>query len=158
MRPYADTNFFTRFYFALRGSETASALLKRARKELAPPLPITWLHRLEVVNAFELHVFGSREKGQSRVTAQQVGAAQASFRTDSAQSDFLQAALLPEDKFRAGFEELCLRHTARRGFRVYDVIHVASALLLGCDTFWSFDGKASLLAKLEGLRLPREIR
>jgi predicted nucleic acid-binding protein len=32
-------------------------------------------------------------------------------------------------------------------------MHVASALLLGCDTFWSFDAKAAQLAGLEGLKL-----
>src|SRR5688572_23997575 len=51
------------------------------------------------------------------------------------------------------FEELALRHTAKHGFRTYDLIHVASALVLRCDTFWSFDPKASKLASLEGLRL-----
>jgi hypothetical protein len=30
-------------------------------------------------------------------------------------------------------------------------LHVASALALQCDTFWSFDPKASKLARLEGM-------
>jgi hypothetical protein len=33
------------------------------------------------------------------------------------------------------FEELSLRRTTRHGFRTYDLLHVASALLLGCDIF-----------------------
>jgi predicted nucleic acid-binding protein len=49
------------------------------------------------------------------------------------------------------FRELSNRHTAKGGFRTYDILHVASALVLGCDTFWSFDAKAKKLAKLEGL-------
>jgi hypothetical protein len=44
-----------------------------------------------------------------------------------------------------------LRHTAKHGFRTYDLLHVSSALLLKCDTFWSFDPKANRLAGLEGL-------
>jgi hypothetical protein len=32
------------------------------------------------------------------------------------------------------------------------LFHVASALVLGCDTFWSFDAKAKKLGQLEGLR------
>ena len=51
------------------------------------------------------------------------------------------------------FEELSLRHTAKYGFRTYDLLHVASALIFDCDTFWSFDTKASRLAKLEGLEI-----
>ncbi len=31
---------------------------------------------------------------------------------------------------------------------------MGSALLLGCDTFWSFDLKARDLAILKGLRVP----
>jgi predicted nucleic acid-binding protein len=48
--------------------------------------------------------------------------------------------------------QLSLRHTARHGYRAYDVAHVACALLLKCDTFWSFDVRASKLAELEGLK------
>jgi predicted nucleic acid-binding protein len=36
-------------------------------------------------------------------------------------------------------------------FRTYDLFHVASALVLRCDTFWSFDAKARKLAQFEGL-------
>jgi predicted nucleic acid-binding protein len=50
------------------------------------------------------------------------------------------------------FEELSLRRTARYGCRTYDLVHVASALLLGCDALWSFDTKATHLAQLEGLK------
>jgi len=32
-------------------------------------------------------------------------------------------------------------------------LHVAQALLLGCDTFLSFDQKANKLAQFEGLKL-----
>ena len=62
---------------------------------------------------------------------------------------------LSQEILTGKFEEVSLRQTARRGFRVYDVIHVASALLLKCDTFWSFDAKACRLADLEGLKLAK---
>ena len=50
------------------------------------------------------------------------------------------------------FDTLAARHTAREGFRTYDVIHVASALTLRCARFLSFDDKANRLAKLVGLK------
>ena len=53
----------------------------------------------------------------------------------------------------AKFEDLALRYTAKHGFRTYDILHVAAALVLKCQTFWSFDKKASKLAKLEGLKI-----
>lgn len=151
MKPYADSNFFTRIYLVLPDSQRASTLLEAKRRETDSALPITWLHRLEVLNALELHVFGGRIQGQPRVTREQAAAAQASFREDLTRTDFLRVTQLLQERLLAKFEELSLRHTARLGFRVYDVIHVASALLLECDTFWSFDAKASRLAKLEGL-------
>ncbi len=151
MKPYADSNFFTRIYFSLIDTPAATDLLEQARLQKAPPLPVTWLHQLEIVNAFELQVFGARQKVQSRVTPQQAAAAQASFRQDLGESEFLSFALLAGEAVHSAFENLSLRHTARHGFRTYDIVHVASALLLECDTFWSFDGKASRLAKLEGL-------
>ncbi|MBE7501425.1 MAG: hypothetical protein HS113_14195 [Verrucomicrobiales bacterium] len=49
------------------------------------------------------------------------------------------------------FETLARRHTAKHGFRAYDLLHVSSALVLRCDAFWSFDAKTRKLARLEGL-------
>ncbi|HEV2210624.1 MAG TPA: hypothetical protein VG167_17760 [Verrucomicrobiae bacterium] len=63
----------------------------------------------------------------------------------------MRAVIMTPDDLEGQFEELSLRHTAKHGFRTYDLLHVSSALVLGCDTFWSFDPKASRLAALEGL-------
>lgn len=155
MTPYADSNFFTKLYLALPGTEAAKAWLATAQQQSARPLPVTWLHRLEVVNALEQQVFSSRLYGQPRITSQQATAAQANFRDDLRRIDFFRLANLLENELSRRFEDLSLRHTARHGFRTYDVIHVASALMLGCDTFWSFDAKACRLAALEGLKLAK---
>jgi hypothetical protein len=152
MRPYADTNFFSRLYLPLSESEEAMRLVASAQDEASPPLPVTWLHRLETINAFQLHVFTGRTRGQTRVTPEQAAAAHATFRTDLAQPTYLRSVQMDLAKLEAQFEELALRHTARHGFRTYDLVHVASALVLVCDTFWSFDPKATRLADLEGLR------
>ncbi len=153
MSPYADSNFFTRLYLTLRESESAETLLDRALRSGASALPLTWLHRLEIINAFEQQVFASRVHGQPKISAEQAAAAQAHFREDLARATFVAPVQFAEDELADAFEELTLRHTARHGFRTYDIIHVASALLLDCDTFWSFDVKACRLAALEGLKL-----
>jgi len=67
-----------------------------------------------------------------------------------ADTNFLTRCYLSAER---QFQELSLRHTARHGFRTYDILHFSSALLLRCDTSWSFDPKASKLAKLEGLNI-----
>ncbi|MBI3850674.1 MAG: type II toxin-antitoxin system VapC family toxin [Verrucomicrobia bacterium] len=153
MTPYADTNFFTRTYLELPDSTEADRLVARAERGATGPLPVTWLHRLEVINAFQLHVFFGRSPGQHFVTAEQAALAQANFRDDLTKESFIRNAVVPIGNLERQFEELALRHTARHGFRTYDLLHVASALALKCDTFWSFDPKASKLAALEGLKV-----
>ena len=152
MRPYADTNLFTRYYLEMTESAVVAALAEEAERRGAAPLPITWLHRMEVCNALQLHVFQGRSPGHQRVTMEQAAAALALFRDELNRQALLREAPLVSADLERQFEELSLRHTARHGFRTYDLLHVSSALLLKCDTFWSFDPKANKLAALEGLR------
>ena len=56
MIPYADTNFFTNLLLELSHSSEAE-LLTRSNVSI---LPVTWLLRLEVVNAIQQCVFMSR--------------------------------------------------------------------------------------------------
>lgn len=155
MRPYADSNFFTRLYLVLPGSELATELMRNAVGTAESSLAVTWLHRFEIVNAFQQQIYSSRVYGQPRITSEQAAIAQASFRSDLLRQGFLRLVTVDQDKLASIFEDVSLRYTARNGFRAYDVVHVASALLLGCDTFWSFDAKASRLAALEGLKTIR---
>jgi predicted nucleic acid-binding protein len=154
MKPYADTNFFTRLYLMLDDSPSAIALAGAARDGEADPIPVIWLHHAELVNALQLHVFSGQQPGHTRVSPEQAAIALATFREDLAAQDFLRPARLPEAELEKQAEALALRHTAKHGFRTYDLLHVAAALLLGCDTFWSFDARALKLARLEGLRAP----
>ena len=158
MKPYADTNLFTRLYLPLGDSAEADALVDSARSGTAEPVPVTWLHRVEFVNALQLHVFVGKQPGNVRVTLEQAAVALQSFREDTSLNSFLRPARLSEPTLERQAEELSLRHTARLGFRTYDLLHVASALLLGCDHFWSFDERALELARLEGLKIPARKR
>jgi len=151
MRPYADTNFFTRLYLGLPEHRQAVEHLEDANREGAAPLPITWLHRVELVNALQLHVFAGAQAGHARITTEQAAAAQAIFREHLGAGEFLRPVAIDAGVLEGQFEALSLRHTARYGFRTYDVLHISSALVLGCDAFWSFDPKAARLAALEGL-------
>ncbi len=151
MKPYADTNFLCRLYLPMPESGEAARRLAMAQAAGVSPLPVSWLHRLETINAFQLYAFTSNTQRQTRVTAEQVAASQAMFQSDLAQPTFLRPAHLNLADLEAQFEDLALRHTAKHGFRTYDLLHVASALLLKCDTLWSFDQKAAKLGRLEGL-------
>ena len=155
MTPYADTNLLTRVYLRQEDTEEAVVLLESLAGKDARRLPITWLHRLELINAFQLHVFTARAPGQLFVIPEQAALAQANFRSDIQRAEFLHSTAILAAELEKQVEELSLRHTARHGFRTYDLLHVASALVLKCDGFWSFDPKASKLAGLEGLKVRR---
>lgn len=151
MKPYADTNFLTRCYLLTEEMPAPQSALEQLRSA-GGFLPILWLHRLEVPNAFEQHVFAWRTLGQTRVTPEMAAAAHARFEEDGANpASLLRMVMVSLPDLEGQFRELSRRHTAKHGFRTYDLPHVSSALLLDCDTFWSFDLKANKLATLEGL-------
>ncbi|MEQ1852677.1 MAG: type II toxin-antitoxin system VapC family toxin [Chthoniobacteraceae bacterium] len=147
---YADTNFFTNILVEMPHSAEAGSLLGVSDE----PLPVTWLHRFEVVNAIQQCVFLARHGMQQlRITPEFALAAEASF----IEAVTLGVWCCPMDvqiaELETVFQDIAHRHTAKEGFRTYDILHVSSALVLGCDTFWSFDAKAKRLAKLEGLKV-----
>jgi predicted nucleic acid-binding protein len=135
----------------VQNSEALKAILPAINE--GRRLPVIWLHRMEVSNAFEQRVFISRSGGEVRVSTADVASAQAQFSEDCASAGgLLQQTVIPMDRLEKQFLEISLRHTGKHGFRTYDILHVSSALLFGCDTFWSFDAKCSKLAKLEGMK------
>jgi predicted nucleic acid-binding protein len=63
----------------------------------------------------------------------------------------------PESTMRAVFDtarRIARTHTAHLGTRTLDVLHVASALILGATDFYTFDKNQRKLARIEGLKAP----
>ncbi len=154
MSVYANTNFFTNLLLNLPFSAEADRLLSGWTKRSSEPLPVTRLLHHELLNAFHRLVYESNNGSPGyTVSAGTALAAEAGFELEIQNGQTLSirepdARLLDELYY-----DLVHRHTARHGFRTNDVLHVASALILGCDTFWSFDTKARKLAELEGLKV-----
>ena len=108
---------------------------------------------MEFTNALQRLIFETRQGTQQlRVTPESAMLAEAEFIKEMEDGTLAREQPLALDDLEAVFDMLARRHTAKHGFRTYDLFHVASALLLGCDTFWSFDAKAKKLARLEGLK------
>lgn len=61
-------------------------------------------------------------------------------------------ALLPEATFERA-AEIARAHVAHTGTRTLDTLHVAAALELKADRFWTFDDRQAKLAKAVGLKL-----
>ena len=152
MTVYADTNFFTNVWANLTESDEALSLLGSLRK-VHGRLPVTRLLRMEFTNALQRLVYESRHGTQLiRMSPEAALIAKVEFEDELRAGDLLHWQTVDDEGLELAFDTLSHRHTAKHGFRTYDILHVASALMLGCDTFWSFDAKARKLAKLEGLR------
>ncbi len=152
MKVYADTNIFTNLWVDLTHTDEAMGMLLKVREQ-GLVLPVTRLLRMELTNALQRLIYEARNGTQGIcISPESALAARGSFDDELAKGEGLEWRHVPDDTLELAFETLAYRHTAKEGFRTYDILHVASALLLGCDTFWSFDARAKQLAKLEGLK------
>lgn len=136
---YADTSFFVSLYLTERRTPEAERRL-RSR----PSLWMTPLHVVEWTHAIEQHVF---HKALSRSAADRL---LQRFREHRAQSLWREAPL-PDRAFEV-CAELAHRHAARLGVRTVDTLHVASALEMKAEFFWTFDTRQEKLALAAGLK------
>jgi predicted nucleic acid-binding protein len=138
LKIYADTSFLVSLYLPDRHSPHAEQ-----RVAVKPELWFTPLHRAEWTHAIAQHVF------RKEISAAQAKRTHAELERDC-RAGVWRETELPEEAWTTCVE-LARRHGARLGTRTLDSLHVASALELGADTFWTFDERQSRLAAAEGL-------
>jgi predicted nucleic acid-binding protein len=136
---YADTSFFVSLYL----TDRHTAEVER-RLSSRPSLWMTPLHVAEWAHAVEQHVF---RKAISRSEADRLLQC---FQEHRAQNLWKEAPL-PDRAFEV-CAELAHRHAARLGVRTLDTLHVASALELKAEHFWTFDVRQTKLALAAGLK------
>jgi len=139
---YADTSFLASLYVLDGNSAPAAARMKRAKL----PLLITPFGELELTNAIALRLF------RKELSVSQMNAAHALIRKDL-EDGVLMVNALPAKAFDRA-KQIARRQTPRLGTRTLDVLHVASALVLQADTFYSFNARQGKLAAAEGLLVP----
>lgn len=139
MTTYADTSFFVSLYLPDRHSEEA-----QRRTLERPGLWLTPLHRAEWAHAIAQHVF---QRTISPGESQQVYRA---FERDRRLGLWVETGV-PEMAFEI-CAALARRHVARLGVRTLDSLHVASAMELKAERFWTFDVRQAKLAEVAGLR------
>jgi predicted nucleic acid-binding protein len=115
-------------------------------KQAKLPILLTSFGELELTNALSLRLF-RRELRPSKVKA-----ARALIRKDLSDGVLLLKPL-PEGVFDRAMQ-MARGRTPQLGTRTLDLLHVASALKLQADTFYTFDRNQEKLARAEGLMLP----
>ncbi|MGP8235273.1 MAG: type II toxin-antitoxin system VapC family toxin [Limisphaerales bacterium] len=140
MKTYADTSFLFSLYAADANSIKADAW----RLANPAPLPFTAFHRLELRNALSLALF------QQRLTLAEIQAA-----WQEVENDFAAGLLVGRGglwrRVMVEAEASALNHTPAVGCRTLDVLHVATAKLIGTPEFCTFDTRQSTLAGRVGL-------
>jgi predicted nucleic acid-binding protein len=138
---YADTSFFVSLYLPDRHSTEA-----QARMTQRPSLWLTPLHRAEWAHAVFQHVF------QRAISTKEAKQVLRYFEHDRKLGLWVEISV-PDTAFET-CAELARRYVARLGTRTLDGLHVASALELKAESYWTFDDRQAKLAKAEGLKTP----
>ena len=142
MSVYADTSFLVSLYVLDANSARAAAQMKAVKL----PVLLTPFGELELANALYLWVF-RKELAPSRINA-----AHALFTKDIEDGIFELRSLSQTVYDRAKL--IARKHTPHLGTRTLDVLHVASALVLQANVFYTFDRNQGKLAGAEGLVVP----
>jgi hypothetical protein len=106
---------------------------------------MTPLHVAEWTHAIEQHVF------RKAITRSEANRALSLFLEHRAQNVWQQAEL--PDHALTVCAQLAQRYAARVAVRTLDTLHVASALELNAERFWTFDERQATLAAATGLKI-----
>ena len=138
---YVDTSVIVKLYIKETYSREASAWISANNEAI----PKTIFHELEFTNAIRLKQF------RNEMSNREAGIVFQRFNKHEKESIFYRPQINWSDAFTRSLE-LSKNHTKTKGSRSLDIIHVASALSMGADRFFTFDEKQSQLASAAGLQ------
>ncbi|MGC1491021.1 MAG: type II toxin-antitoxin system VapC family toxin [Candidatus Acidiferrum sp.] len=139
MSAYADPSFLVSLYVLDANSTLAAARMKRAKL----PLLLSSFGELELVNAISLRLF------RKEISASAGKASLGLLKNDVEAGILMSRPLTPAVFERA--KQLARKRTPRLGTRSLDILHVAAALVLQADGFYTFDTRQARLAEVEAL-------
>ena len=139
---YPDTSFL----FSLYVAEEDSPRAHRYMQAVATALAFTPFHRLELRTALRLRVF--RNELSSSQLAVALGVSDEDLLTGILQ----HTPLVWADALREA-ERLGEAYLTETGIRSGDLLHVASAVVLGAREFLTFDRRQAVLARRAGLKV-----
>ncbi len=134
----ADSSYFVSLYLVDQHSKNAWF-----RTSSNPTVWITPLSRAEVAHAVFAHVFWKK------ISLLQAEKVMRNFERSCA-SGVWRLTEMPPGAFDRGVD-LARRYGPTLGIRTIDSLHIACALELGAEKFWTFDERQARLAKAVGL-------
>jgi predicted nucleic acid-binding protein len=137
---YADTSFLVSLYLGDIHSRAADQILQNLTECFLTPL-----HRAEWCHAIAQHVF------RGNVTEARAAELHSLFEKDRKTGPWREVDM-PDHVFDL-CADLGLRYGPKLGIRTFDTLHVACALELKADRFWTFDERQAKLAKAQGLNI-----
>ncbi len=138
MSIYVDSSFLVSRYIADAHSlQVDQALLQQ------PPVQLTPFNRAELANAIYRQAF------LKRLTVPEVQMAWGDFQDDCSVGIWALVAF-PVRAWETSIG-LAQQHGHSLGVRTLDLLHVACALELSADSFWTFDERQARLAQAVGL-------
>ncbi len=139
MTAYADTSFLASLY----GMDVNSTQAARQVGTLRPSFVVTPFGELEFITAFEAVAF------RKALSAAEMEASMRAFQDDLA-AGVLGRRPVPQDAFARAIS-LSKLYARALGTRTLDLLHVAIALELDAEVFFTFDKDHAKLAKRAGL-------
>jgi len=136
---YLDTSAFLKLYFL---EEDSQAVNDRVMSQ-SEPLPLWDFQEAEFYNALRLKVFWGDH------TEEEVNHLLQHFQRRKRKGVYFVPQIDRLDLMET-FRDLS-RHTPELGCRTLDIFHVACALVIGAETFMSFDQRQKQLAERAGL-------
>jgi predicted nucleic acid-binding protein len=140
MKPFADASFLVSF----SAEDEHSAQADRWWRRNLVPMFTSRLSLFEAENTIRVmrvaRKLSSSEMNHALATLQRAQL-----------EGFIELWEVPVRRLYPAARRLSQHHNKEKGFGAMDILHVASALDMGCDTLLSFDGSQRELAKAEGL-------
>jgi len=118
----------------------------RIAQKLTGPMPYTLLGELELLNAL------NRGLGEKALDPSSYDAVLRKIADDEAEG-FLRRYAINQIRHFEKARQLSKRFTGQLFCRTLDVVQVAAAMVLGADTFVTFDAKQAKLASAAGLKV-----
>lgn len=140
MRICADSSFLVSSYVS-----DSNSLESDLRRQKTPAIWLTPLNEAEFANAISLYVF------QLRINLAQANSLWRTFQGDCERGVWIKTSL-PDSGWRVCID-LARKHGPTLGVRTLDTLHVACALELGAERFWTFDDRQAKLAEAVGLNI-----